>query len=160
MQSHTNALNPRYEFEGASIYARKGVRSPLPIGSGKGSAPRWNRTNNPVIKSHRLLCLRCLRSFARQLRNESTAPSHRLELQISVSGLFISWLAWSVNFWRISRGAYALAIAELKLCRSEWNDSRETLRPSLPSLLRATPSSIPVRSISLLNEMLSPISHL
>ena len=35
-----------------------------------------------------------------------------------------------------------MAIAELKLCRSEWNDSRETLRPSFPSFLRATPSSM------------------
>jgi hypothetical protein len=37
------------------------------------------------------------------------------------------------HFWRISSGTSALAIVELKLCRSEWNDSRETLRPSLPS---------------------------
>jgi hypothetical protein len=30
----------------------------------------------------------------------------------------------------------SLCIAELKLCRSEWNDSRETLRPSFPSFFR------------------------
>src|SRR5260370_26559933 len=50
----------------------------------------------------------------------------------------MSWLAWPVSFWRISSGTSALAIAELKLCRSEWNDSRETLRSSFPSFLRAT----------------------
>jgi hypothetical protein len=56
--------------------------------------------------------------------------------------------------WRQPSGA--LAIAELKLCRSAWNDSRETLRPNFPSFLRATPSSMPARTISLLNAMLSP----
>jgi hypothetical protein len=29
------------------------IHFPLPNGSGKGSAPRWNRTNNPVIKSYK-----------------------------------------------------------------------------------------------------------
>jgi hypothetical protein len=71
----------------------------------------------------------------------------------------MSWLAWPVSFWRISSGTSALAIAELKLCRSEWNDSRETFRPSFPSFLRATPSSMPARSISLLNAMLAAFQH-
>jgi hypothetical protein len=48
-----------------------------------------------------------------------------------------------------------LAIAELKLYSSERNDSRETLRPSFQSFLRTTPSSLPMRAISLLNAMLS-----
>jgi len=35
------------------------------------------------------------------------------------------------------------AMAELKLCRSEWNENRETFRPSFPSFSRATPSAMP-----------------
>jgi hypothetical protein len=57
---------------------------------------------------------------------------------------------------RISSGTLALAIAELKLCRSEWNERRETFRPGFPSFSRATPSSMPALCISLLNDILSP----
>jgi hypothetical protein len=40
--------------------------------------------------------------------------------------------------------------AEYKVCRSKWNDSRETLRPSFPPFLGARPSSIPrVPSVTL-----------
>ena len=46
------------------------IHFPLPIGSGKGSAPRWNRTNNPVIKSYKDDYAEAKTAYFKALRDE------------------------------------------------------------------------------------------